>query len=56
MRKDEKKMPPRTAPQQLPMPTYDYQKPQGGSAIGPYRGQEPRAAAPAHVLQNIHFG
>lgn len=55
MPKDEKEMPVRPEPQQLPMPKYDYQKPEGGSISAPYRGEPKRECAPANALQSVHF-
>lgn len=56
MREDKKNMPPSSAPVELPMPKYDYQKPQDASISAPYRSSEPRETHRAPALQNVHFG
>lgn len=55
MRKDDRQMPTRPQPEQLPMPRYDYQKAEGGSISSPYRGEQRPHEVPQNVLQAIHF-
>ena len=56
MPKDEKIVPKSNPPQELPMPKYGYQTPQGGSVSSRYREDDTRPKEPAHALQNIRFG
>lgn len=56
MPKDDKEMTLKAPPQELPMPKYAYQKPQGGSVSSAYRSEEERRREPVHQLQNVQFG
>lgn len=57
MPKDEKPVTePTRRPQELPMPKYNYQKPQGGSVSSRYKGDDAQEKEMPHALQNVQFG
>ncbi len=57
MPKDVRKKPmPTPSPKELPMPTYGYQRAQGGSVSSTYRAVDAQKPAPVQHLQNVVFG
>lgn len=55
MRKPEAKPQAIPVAQELPMPKYEYQKSQSGSASAAYREEDRLASGPKNVLGTVHF-